>query len=73
MNPVLRICAIAAIGLQPLVAHSQSFPIKPLRIILPTTQGTLVDLFPRLLTPRLEKRCRWRPARSCNWRENELA
>lgn len=55
MKLVRRISAIAAIGFLPLLANSQSFPAKPIRVILPTTQGTSVDLFPRLLAPKLSE------------------
>ena len=54
MNPAQRIAAIAAISVLSPVAQSQSFPSKPLRIVVPT-QGTSVDHFPRVLTPKLSE------------------
>ena len=57
MNPSHRIAAVAtlaAFGLLSAAAHSQSFPSKPLRIVVPT-QGVSVDLFPRMLTPMLSE------------------
>jgi tripartite-type tricarboxylate transporter receptor subunit TctC len=44
---------VATALLLPLMAYSQTFPSKPLRIIVPVGQGSSVDLFPRLLAPKL--------------------
>lgn len=54
MSPSHRIAAIATISLLSTVAHSQSFPSKPLRVVVPT-QGVSVDIFPRMLTPKLSE------------------
>ncbi len=52
MNPLYRIAAFSAIILLSAAAQSQTFPSKPLKIVVPT-QGVSVDLYPRLLTPIL--------------------
>ena len=44
-----------AIGLVPLLSQAQAFPTKPLRIVVPVGQGTSVDLFPRLLAPKMNE------------------
>lgn len=53
MNHLHRFAAITAISLISSFANSQSFPGKPLRIVVPNTPGITPDIFPRMLAPKL--------------------
>lgn len=45
------LCATLAIVLSP--AHAQTYPVKPIRLIVPTVAGTGMDTVARTLGPRL--------------------
>ncbi len=53
-----RICLLAALGialLVPAMTHAQSYPSRPIRMILPSAPGGLPDIQARLMTTELRK------------------
>src|SRR5438477_1391474 len=52
MHYVTALCAALALGCASL-AHAQSFPVKPVRVISPYAPGGLGDLLPRAVAAGL--------------------
>lgn len=55
MNSLLGICAGLAVALLPLLGSAQSYPNKPIRVILAVPAGATPDVTARLLTPGLSR------------------
>ena len=51
---LLTALTLAAIALAP--AHAQTFPSKPVTIVVPYTAGGLTDVVARVIAPRLAER-----------------
>jgi tripartite-type tricarboxylate transporter receptor subunit TctC len=52
-HSLLAFAASAVIAALPLPAAAQSYPVKPVRIVVPTSAGGATDAFTRALAPRL--------------------
>lgn len=50
------LCALAAAALLPLAAHADTFPSKPIRLIVPHAAGGNSDAFGRILAQKLSER-----------------
>ncbi|MGE5526591.1 MAG: Bug family tripartite tricarboxylate transporter substrate binding protein [Rhodospirillaceae bacterium] len=48
--------ALLLAALAPCVAHSQSYPARPIRIIIPFPPGNTVDIMARLIAPKMSER-----------------
>jgi tripartite-type tricarboxylate transporter receptor subunit TctC len=46
---------VAILAIIALAVEAQTFPGKPLRIVVPSPTGSAVDIFPRLLAPKLSE------------------
>jgi len=55
MNAVLRLLTLACVALSPLLAFSQAYPIKPVRMIIPFPPGGPTDLMGRMAADRLSR------------------
>jgi len=55
---LLHIALLAAAALAPCAAHSQSYPTRPIRIIIPFPPGNTVDIMARLIAPKMTERLR---------------
>lgn len=49
------LAATAALGLKPSIAHAQSFPSKPIRLVVPYSAGGGADTTARLIAPKLQE------------------
>lgn len=52
----MRLLAFALLALFLATAHSQDYPAKPIRLIIPFGPGSLADAVPRLVQPALEEK-----------------
>jgi tripartite-type tricarboxylate transporter receptor subunit TctC len=55
---LLHLAMLVAVGLAPGAAHSQSYPTRPIRIIIPFPPGNTVDIMARLIAPKMTERLR---------------
>lgn len=55
---LLHLAMLVAVGLAPCAAHSQSYPTRPIRIIIPFPPGNTVDIMARLIAPKMTERLR---------------
>ncbi|HWI14919.1 MAG TPA: tripartite tricarboxylate transporter substrate binding protein [Burkholderiales bacterium] len=53
---LLHIALLAVAALAPCAAHSQSYPTRPIRIIIPFPPGNTVDIMARLIAPKMTER-----------------
>jgi tripartite-type tricarboxylate transporter receptor subunit TctC len=55
---LLHVGLLVAAGLAPFAALSQSYPSRPIRIIIPFPPGNTVDIMARLIAPKMTERLR---------------
>ena len=51
----LWLCALAALAIDPVAAQAQDYPTKPIRLIIPTASGGLMDVAARVAAEKLDK------------------
>jgi tripartite-type tricarboxylate transporter receptor subunit TctC len=51
----LWLCALAAAAISPVAAQAQDYPTKPIRLIIPTAAGGLMDVAARVAADSLDK------------------
>jgi tripartite-type tricarboxylate transporter receptor subunit TctC len=51
----LWLCALAAVAVNPIAAQAQDYPTKPIRLIIPTASGGLMDVAARVAAEKLDK------------------
>ncbi len=59
MRQLIRALLAAAASLAALGAHAQSYPSKPIRVLVPFAPGGVVDTSTRILTNKLTERLGW--------------
>jgi tripartite-type tricarboxylate transporter receptor subunit TctC len=55
---LLHVALLVAVGLAPFAALGQSYPNRPIRIIIPFPPGNTVDIMARLIAPKMTERLR---------------
>jgi tripartite-type tricarboxylate transporter receptor subunit TctC len=55
---LLHLAMLVVVGLAPCAAHSQAYPTRPIRIIIPFPPGNTVDIMARLIAPKMTERLR---------------
>jgi tripartite-type tricarboxylate transporter receptor subunit TctC len=53
---LLHTAIVLAAALAPLAAHAQSYPARPIRIVIPFPPGNTVDVMARLIGPKMSER-----------------
>src|SRR5690242_12402327 len=56
MRHLLRCLIVVAAASVPFTAHGQSYPSKPIRIIVPFPPGNTMDIMTRLIAPKIAER-----------------
>ena len=53
---LIRVALLAFAATLPVAAHSQQYPSRPIRIIVPFPPGNILDIMTRLIAPKLAER-----------------